>query len=341
MHAVLDSEGRSQEANKKHWKRVALRTCEQGLEDNECHVIYYYDLQKRIMKLERQLKIPKREQHHFGYVSLGKALERTIEGIQIVNDREDTPSRTFSRKDSTDGSCERASTPSGTRRGTKTVWLDELDTNEHVSVEALTLSHYRCVLGYKGFHSEGGILRCLFGLLFYDIMFDVYVPNVFQTAYQTCPLDLHTDAFYSARISEINMRINELAETGRAEKILQQVWEEHKEQKTCVVGVRWEEYELDDLLEIVRCFTDDGMGKLGVVMRVLAQEYGARGGGVPDLFLWKPPDEEQAVGKIMFVEVKSENDRLSDTQRLWISVLLNAGIEVELCHVAAKEARPE
>jgi len=46
-----------------------------------------------------------------------------------------------------------------------------------------------------------------------------------------------------------------------------------------------------------------------------------------------------AGGKVMFVEVKSENDRLSDTQRLWISVLLNAGIEVELCHAIARETR--
>ena len=340
MHAILDSEGRGEEANKKHWKRVALQTCEQGLQDNECHVIYHYDLQKRVVKLERQLKIPKREQHDFGHVGLGKAYERTVEGVQIVKDREDTPSRTLQRKDSTGGSRERANTPNGTRRGAKTVWLDELDTDEHVSVEALTLSHYRHVLGYKGYHSEGGILRCLFGLLFYDIMFDVYVPNVFQTAYQTCPLDLHTDAFYSARISEINSRINELAEPGRAKRILRQVWEQHRERKTCIVGVRWEEYELDDLLEIIHCFTDDGTGKLGVVMRVLAQEYGARGGGVPDLFLWMPPNEGNSAGKVMFVEVKSENDRLSDTQRLWISVLLNAGIEVELCHVAAKEVRP-
>ena len=43
----------------------------------------------------------------------------------------------------------------------------------------------------------------------------------------------------------------------------------------------------------------------------------------------------------MFVEVKSVNDRLSDTQRLWISVLLGAGIKVELCHALAKEVRTE
>jgi Fanconi-associated nuclease 1 len=41
----------------------------------------------------------------------------------------------------------------------------------------------------------------------------------------------------------------------------------------------------------------------------------------------------------MFVEVKSENDRLSDTQRLWIHVLISAGIKVELCNAVAAEVR--
>lgn len=358
MYAFDEDNGRSEEASKKHWKRISLRTCEQGLEDKECHVIYHYDLQKRVLKLEKQLKIPKREQHDFGHVRLSKARERDVESIQIIpSSRESTPS--LRRTNSTGGSRDRAQTPSSnngtpSKRGSKTIWLDELDTNEHVSVEAMCLSHYRKILGYKGYHSEGGILRCLFGLLFYDILFETYIPNVFQTAYQTCPLDLHTDAFYSARISEINGRINELAEPGMAEKILRGVWNREFERKTCVVGVRWNEYELEDLCQIARCFTSQGNGEqLGVVMRVLAQEYGARGGGVPDLFLWKEDGDgdemggdgekkeigKRKEGKVMFVEVKSENDRLSDTQRLWISVLLGAGIEVELCHAIAKETR--
>lgn len=362
MYALDDSNTRTEEANKKHWKRISLRTCEQGLEDKECHVIYHYDLQKRVLKLEKQLKIPKREQHDFGHVRLSKARERDVEGIQIIpSSRESTPS--LRRTNSTGGSRDRAGTPNNSntpsKRGSKTIWLDELDTNEHVSVEAMCLSHYRHVLGYKGYHSEGGILRTLFGLLFYDILFETYIPNVFQTAYQTCPLDLHTDAFYSARISEINTRINELAEPGRAERILRGIWEREFERRTCVVGVRWGEYELEDLCQVVRCFTGQGMGEqLGVVMRVMAQEYGARGGGVPDLFLWKEDEDDTAgehgerdgdankegagkrkSGKVMFVEVKSENDRLSDTQRLWISVLLGAGIEVELCHAIARETR--
>ena len=329
MHALKPLEGRSVEAQKKHYKRVALRTCEEGLEDRECHVIFHHDLQKRIKKIEKQLKLLVREQHDFGHVLLSKPAERNIEGIQILRE----PPPTLRRTSSTASGNGEAQEPR--RLSTKTHWHDELDSNERVSVEAMCLSYYRKVLGWKGYHSEGGILRTLFGLLFADIMFEVYVPNVFQTAYQTCPLDLHTDAFYSARITEINTRCNEL-EAGGAEAIILKTWEAHCDRKTCIVGVRWDEYELDDLREICKCFLPQG---LATVMRVMAQEYASRGGGVPDLFLWKV--NEDASGEVMFSEVKSENDRLSDTQRLWISVMMNAGVRVELAHAVARESRTE
>jgi Fanconi-associated nuclease 1 len=78
-------------------------------------------------------------------------------------------------------------------------------------------------------------------------------------------------------------------------------------------------------------------------MKVMAQEYGQRGSGVPDLFLWKSSEANDsgqgAGGEVMFSEVKSENDRLSDTQRMWIDVLSGAGVKVELCHALASEVR--
>jgi Fanconi-associated nuclease 1 len=66
----------------------------------------------------------------------------------------------------------------------------------------------------------------------------------------------------------------------------------------------------------------------------MAQEYRVRGSGIPDLFLWDKEKKE-----VVFAEVKSENDRLSDTQRLWIHVLTGAGIRVELCNAVAREVR--
>lgn len=322
MYAFSPSNGSSEEALKKQWKRIALQTCEKGLQDPLVHLIYHHDLQKRIVKIEKALRVPKREQHDFGHVRLTKPAERTFYGTQVQR-KERSSSR--SRRNS--------AAAQSSRRGGKTIWIDpgEEEQAGECSVEAMCLSQYR-LLGYRGYHAEGGIVRTLFAYLFFDILF-LYIPDVFQTPYQTCPLDLHTDSFYPSRISEINRRLNEIS-NGDSASILQRIWDEHHEQRTCVVGLDWA-YEIDDLLSIVGCFPP---AALSTVCKVMAQEYGQRGGGVPDLFLWRE-NTEGGQGEVMFAEVKSENDRLSDTQRLWIDVLSGAGICVELCNALANEVK--
>lgn len=326
MWALKPTPNILEDAQKKQWKRIALETCEAGLQDKDCHLIYHHDLQKRVMKLEKALKLPKRQQHDFGHLRLAKPAERMVEGVRIQKEHK------LNGRKSSDAN-------SNSRRGAKTVWLDEREGGGECSVEAMCLSWYRDQ-GWKGYHSEGGIVRTLFGYLFFDVLF-TYIPNVFQTPYQTCPLDLHTDAFYPSRMSEINHRLNEIS-NGEAERILKSVHEANSEQETCIVGLRWD-YAIEDLLEIVKCF---GGEALATLCKVMAQEYQQRGGGIPDLFLWRvcSGDAENSTlkeskGEVMFAEVKSENDRLSDTQRLWIHVLSGAGIRVELCAAVAREIR--
>ena len=324
MAALKPLPNLSDDQQKRHWKRIALATCEEGLQDQLVHLIYHYDLQKRVKKLEKQLKIPRRLQHDFAHVRLAAPVEVVFTGIQI---EKPLPHSKSTALNDTDHTRQLSDTPS--RRGAKTIWLDPShdNYNAHVNVEGMVLSHYR-MQGYKGYHSEGGILRTLFAYLFYDVLF-TYLPNVFQTSFQTCPLDLHTDAFYPSRMSQINRRLAEVG-NGTARDILTRVWEQHSEKKTCVIGLDWT-FELNDLLEICDCFEGEA---LATVLKVLAQEYGQRGGGVPDLFLWSTEKKE-----VCFAEVKSANDRLSDTQRLWISVLSGAGVRVELANAVASELR--
>lgn len=306
---------------KKRWRQVALSTCETALQDPNCHLIHHYDLQKRLIRLEKQLNIPRRQQHNFDHARLRNPEEHTVEGVQLIREGAGRE-----------------------QKSTKTIWLDELGEPDedgkpmHVSVEEMCLSFYR-TQGWKGYHAEGGILRTLFAYLFCDILF-LFVPNVFQTAYQTCPLDLHTDAFYPARASEINHRLVEIS-NGGAGDLIRQVNDQHRERRTCVVGLNWD-YEVEDLLELVSCFEGEA---LAAICKVIAQDYKARGGGVPDLILWRPAQEssgdqpENSKGEVMFAEVKSANDRLSDTQRLWIHVLSAAGVRVVLCNAVAKEVK--
>ncbi|KAJ3490956.1 hypothetical protein NLG97_g5679 [Lecanicillium saksenae] len=305
------------ERRKKEWNKTAAATCEMALQDSDCHMTFHFGLQKRLLKLEKKLRIPRRLQHDFGHVKLAKPLEITVHGIQLK--RETTPK------------------PGNIGVPTKTIWLDELDSEGECSVEDMCLSHFRAD-GWKGYHSEGRIVRTLFAYLFYDILF-LYIPNVFQTAFQTCPLDLHTDVFFPTRASEINHRLVEI-ENGGAERLIRSVWEREHERRTEVVGLNWD-YEIDDLVELVRCFKGDA---LAAICKVMAQEYKQRGGGIPDLILWRTnaPDDaspEEHNGEVMFVEVKSENDRLSETQRVWIHLLTAAGVKVALCNAIAKEVR--
>ncbi|QSZ30023.1 hypothetical protein DSL72_004541 [Monilinia vaccinii-corymbosi] len=346
---------------KRHWRRIALQTCEQGLQDRHCHTIYHYDLQKRICKLEKNLRIPKREKHDFGHVLLAQPIDITIHAIQIKK-RYRTPTTLRRRSHGIEARPR--------QRSTKTIWLDEFDAENTLApphectVEQLTLSHYRAH-GFRALHTESGILRTLFAYLFYDILFHpthFHSPaHLLPTPYLPAPLDLHTDTFAASRASPINHRIAAL-ENGLAPTLIRRVWAREHPRRTCVVGLDWR-FALRDLLDIVACL---GGGALGRVMRVLAEEGGGRTGGVPDLLVWRGgggwgvgeaedngvegeeeegemQDQGNDKGKrereIKFVEVKSANDRLSDTQRMWIHVLIGAGIRVELCHVVAREVR--
>lgn len=119
--------------------------------------------------------------------------------------------------------------------------------------------------------------------------------------------------------------------------------------QTLCIGVSW--YDLHDLLTVANHIGPTILSKL---MRLFATNYRDVCSGMPDLCLWKPSlgdssvnisqNEESSVvankpanivptASIMFVEVKSENDSLSDKQKYWIDTLIKSGLEVEVCKV--------
>ncbi|KAK7520326.1 hypothetical protein IWZ03DRAFT_134952 [Phyllosticta citriasiana] len=411
MAALTPTQGRSPEAQKQHWREVALATCEEGLQDHLTHLVYHYDLQKRVMKLEKRLKVAKRLQHSFTHVRLAAPVEVYIEGTRI-----ERPADPFA---ASSGTTTATATTTATPRiassiGSKTIWLDTTTAPSPsnplptCSVEQMCLAHYQRQ-GWRGAHTEGSILTTLFALLFHDVLF-AYVPHVFQTPYQSAPLDLSSDAFFAARSSLVRHRLAEI-ENGGAEDIARGVWDSESERRTAVVGLDWAKWTWGNVREVLRAFGGEG---LSAVCKVLCQEYGARRAGVPDLFLWRVDDdaapsaiggkadadadaepdvkqsEEQTEGQqqnepkrritgtgapecaagtnstnsnnssnknknstgngsrtnngnssggVLFVEVKSANDRLSDAQRLWIHVLTGAGVRVELANAVAGEVR--
>ena len=138
----------------------------------------------------------------------------------------------------------------GVQKG-KSIWKGESE--EVVNVETYALQHYER-LGYKGYHCEGRIVTTLFGLLFWDIIF-APIPGAFETPYQTAPLDIFEDTFYHAREDLIENRLDEISRNN-ARQIIQNVDDEHRERGTWCLGVRWDLFPKEDLLEIAEVSAD-------------------------------------------------------------------------------------
>ncbi|GAA6063048.1 hypothetical protein JCM10212_001111 [Sporobolomyces blumeae] len=202
--------------------------------------------------------------------------------------------------------------------GKKSVW--RASDGDEVSVEELALEH---------FHSENGVLTSIFALVFWDIIF-APVDGVFETEFQSAPLDLATDAFAIVRRPAIQARLEAVAR-GEASRFLRETDDRERPLGTWAVGIRWDRFPQEDLVEIVDCI---GGPSLAAILTVFVEEYGHRTGGIPDLCLWNPTEH-----RVRFSEVKGPGDNLSETQKVWIDVLLSVGVEVELCRVVESRTR--
>jgi Fanconi-associated nuclease 1 len=234
---------------------------------------------------------------------------------------------------------------------------------QQCSVEQLALQYYSGEEGgcWQGVHSEGGIWMTYFGLLMWGVLF-ADVPDVFQTSFQTAPLDLRTDSFYLSRESLIEAQLSNI-HMGEAENILSATWETHF--GTSCQGVNWDRHSLIELQTIASCI---GGPALAAICRLLAEDYGSWAAGMPDLLLWRTSSDEKDLpyrkcghslshggnsetcsccfqdavnnigttgsqGEAKLVEVKGPRDRLSEQQRAWILVLMDAGMCVEVCKI--------
>ncbi|GAA5874991.1 hypothetical protein JCM3774_000467 [Rhodotorula dairenensis] len=280
-------------------REEALALCERGLADPYTHLIYKSSLQRRIARIESALEVPTEDRRTFNLL-LAKATPRTMEGERV-----DVPTI-----------------------GRKSVW--RASDGEEVSVEGLCLEQYQRE-GWKGFHSENGVLTMIFSLIFWDILF-APVDGVFETPFQTAPLDLATDAFSVVRRPAINERLAAVA-AGEAPAFLKETDDRERPLETFAVGIRWDRYTQEDLLEIVDCM---GPQALAAILTVFVEEYGHRTGGIPDLCLWNPE-----TSRALFSEIKGPGDQLSETQKVWIDVLLAAGVGVEVVKVVETKERRE
>lgn len=211
------------------------------------------------------------------------------------------------------------------------------------TVEEFVLSEFSRD-GWHGIHSESSCFTTLFSLLFWDLLFDLQVADVFQTAYQTAPLDLTTDAFYPLRAMELESRLKLIEDDF--EGVLGLLKKHHVTYHliSCI-GINWNDYSGEAGIAIlVKVARGIGGMALSTILRQFCEDYRHNRSGMPDLILWRQPDamgqKSELVdhaNELIFAEVKSPNDRLSDGQRHWFSVLKSAGLRVVVVRVLDEE----
>ncbi|XP_068083865.1 fanconi-associated nuclease 1 [Anabrus simplex] len=155
----------------------------------------------------------------------------------------------------------------------------------YLSVEELAITHYKTLGFRKGVHAEGGIINTIFGLFFWDIIYELEVPDVFLNQYQSQPLDMRTGEFYKNRKEAVDKRLLEMKSWSEEEirVIIEQRYTEN-DGKVCIINWKWFNNFIE-VLDLVFCM---GMNLVAKLCERLVKSFRIASTGFPDIVLWTP-----------------------------------------------------
>jgi len=211
---------------------------------------------------------------------------------------------------------------------TTTVWLNNaeqitIDSSYKYNVELGALDYY-FQEGFMGGFSENFSWRSLFGLWFWDIIFD---PSMvaFHHPFQRRPSDLHLPDFFLKRERQLVDRLNEFTEPDDLLVYLRNVYA--KNEGTANPFVVWME---EVWLLVCVLVHNVSMDKLKKVMIKIAENITENSRGLPDLLIW-------AENFYQLVEIKSPTDSLSHQQLFWLKYFNEIGINAKVLRVSFSE----
>lgn len=204
-----------------------------------------------------------------------------------------------------------------TFRKSVTVFLKEAESLEISAqfehrVEAGVLAHY-LENGYQGCFSENYLWRSLFGLLFWEVIYDPQYAAIHHP-FQRAPSDLFGPDFFAVRLSALQTQLALLHRTNEAMNYMESIWQVKEGISNPFVG-----WHPETLFHIEKMLHHITAPQLKTVMLEMARDLKNNLTGFPDLFVWNQAE-------YAFLEVKSPNDQLSAQQLYWIRFLQKAGI---------------
>lgn len=184
------------------------------------------------------------------------------------------------------------------------------------NVESLALERLE-KQGYQGAHVENRLWRNLFGLVFWDILFDQSSGN-FHHPLQRVSDNLFDKSFYQSNELQLRQILKKLKSSKNWKAYLKKNHEKYFGISNPLVG--WE----PGYFELLELTIDRIMPKkLAAILLAMAENVRDNSTGFPDLFVWNETD-------YMFYEVKSPNDQLSAQQLFWLDFFHSIGVNAEV-----------
>ncbi|PWJ55617.1 VRR-NUC domain-containing protein [Dyadobacter jejuensis] len=178
--------------------------------------------------------------------------------------------------------------------------LDE-DFRHRVELGAITFFQQ---LGYDSFFSENEPWRNLFGLLFWDIIYDTNVQAI-HNPLQRIPSDFFLPDFYIKREAKLLQKKNEIQDK---QLLIDSVSNTYRQKLGITnVMVSWNEGALERVLKVIEHLT---LEQLFAVLFEMAVNLRENTRGFPDILISKGTE-------YAFLEVKSPTDHLSAQQLHW------------------------
>lgn len=167
--------------------------------------------------------------------------------------------------------------PKSNLPGEKTVFVvegkSENESSLLCSVEEYVKDFYKKQKGYtNGLHAEGSLINSITNILFWDIIFDLELPDVFRTPHQAVPLDFDSPCFYKSRKIQIEKRLHEICDWPHEKltDLIVQCWESSCHITAC--PVHWDLFNgIDQLVGLIKCFTGSQLS--GICRRYLYSNF--------------------------------------------------------------------
>ena len=214
------------------------------------------------------------------------------------------------------------------------------------TVEQFAIEYYGKNFSYVGIHGENEVIPSLLNIFLWDCIYYDKIPYVFQSPYQSFPLDFFYPEFYTSRKEIIDKRLEEIEHMSQGEMVkeINRIFETKKNIKS--VFINWKSFNCtkENMINIAIAMTAKKMVK---IFKEIVKNIKFVIKGMPDLFLWKSREETFCInGKtivkklkeaqwdsLKIVEVKSTNDKLSEHQKFWLTLLHSCDIDIEVLHI--------